>query len=181
MNNTYQWRDSYRKFYTIDPDLAGQALAEIEAKSGNLTAFNVVDAARPKRSPLHGAFEWDNTVAAESWRLEQARSMIKSIEIVTIDDQGEAEPVSRPVYFNVQPTNPDGRYGGGYYKNREALIESVEEWQLALQLAKNQLAGSLKALQAIEDLRPLLNRKQSRTLAKARKSIEAARDELALI
>ncbi len=180
MPTTFKWRDSFRKFYPVDPEQAGKILAKLEEKQGNLTAQSVVDAARPKTSPLHEAFEWDDSAAAESWRLDQARSMIKSIEIVVIEEEGDAEPESRPIYFNVQQPSP-GSYAGGYYKNREALVESVEEWESALQLAKQQLAGSLKALRSIEELRPALSKQQTRTLARARKSIEAAQGDLALV
>ena len=177
MSTTYQWRDSYRKFYPIDPEQAGQALAEIESQDGQLTAQSVVDAARPKRAPLHDAFEWDNTVAADEWRREQARSIIKSIQIVVVEEEGEEQPEVRPIYFNVQMDTGTA----GYYKSREVLSQSIEEWESALQLAKQQLAGSLKSLQAIEDLRPSLSKQQTRTLARARKSIEAAQGDLALV
>lgn len=177
MSTTYQWRDSYRKFYPIDPEQAGQALAEIEGRDGQLTAQSVVDAARPKRAPLHNAFEWDDSIAAEEWRRDQARSIIKSIQIVVVEEECEEEPEVRPIYFNVQMDTGTA----GYYKSREVLSQSVEEWESALQLAKQQLAGSLKSLQSIEDLQPSLSNKQARTLARARQKIEAAQGELALV
>lgn len=59
-----------------------EQLQEIRAKHGKLTPSLVVDAARNKASPLHGRFDWDNRAAAESWRREQARHLIKSVRIV---------------------------------------------------------------------------------------------------
>jgi hypothetical protein len=55
------------------------ALREI-AKKG-LTAERVVEAARAKASPLHDAFEWSDTKAAQEYRLAQARQLIGSITI----------------------------------------------------------------------------------------------------
>jgi hypothetical protein len=48
-----------------------------------------VSAARPKTSPLHRYFEWNNDVAAELHRLEQARLYLRSIEIVITSSEGE--------------------------------------------------------------------------------------------
>lgn len=65
-------------------------------RSGKLTAHDVVRAARNPESPLHSCFEWDDSKAAEQWRLEQARSLIRSVEVrITVQDGGT---VSVPVY-----------------------------------------------------------------------------------
>jgi hypothetical protein len=45
-------------------------------KKGRITAHAVLDAARPESSPIHDCFDWDDSEAAEKWRLEQARVTI---------------------------------------------------------------------------------------------------------
>lgn len=56
-----------------------------QQNGGHLNAEDVVEAARPKDSPLHSKFTWDNTKAAESWRYWQARYLINvSVNIVSI-------------------------------------------------------------------------------------------------
>lgn len=53
-------------------------LRALQRKGGGiLHPADVVEAARPPESPLHGEFEWDDSVAAEKWRIEQAREMIR--------------------------------------------------------------------------------------------------------
>lgn len=54
--------------------------------AGDLRPEAVVEAARTKRSPLHEFFEWDDSTAAHEYRLDQARHLIRSIEVVTVDD-----------------------------------------------------------------------------------------------
>jgi len=44
--------------------------------NGKLTAEIVVNAAKPESSPLHNRFTWDDTDAARSWRLYEARKLI---------------------------------------------------------------------------------------------------------
>lgn len=56
--------------------------------NGGLTAPMVVESARPKDAPLHGYFEWDDKAAAEEFRLEQARSMIRRVRFVVEDSAG---------------------------------------------------------------------------------------------
>lgn len=54
---------------------------------GRLRPVDVVAAAKPKTSPLHSRFEWDDTEAAHSYRLWQARQLIS----VTVDYIGAGE------------------------------------------------------------------------------------------
>lgn len=60
-----------------------QALADLH--DGRLTPEVVIAAAKPSDSPLHAHFDWNNKTAAHSWRIEQARTLIRSVrvEIVT--------------------------------------------------------------------------------------------------
>ena len=57
-------------------------LRTIYDEYGRLTPAIVVDAARPKNHPLHSRFEWNNGVAAEAWRREQASQLIRSAKVV---------------------------------------------------------------------------------------------------
>jgi hypothetical protein len=73
---------------------------------GILYPKDVVEAARPKKSPLHDEFEWDNTVAAERWRMEQARHLIRVF--VNVIEEGHSET---RVYVAL---SSDRSGGGGY-------------------------------------------------------------------
>lgn len=47
-----------------------------EIGSGQITPQEVLEKARDVNSELHKCFEWDDTIAAEKYRLQQARSII---------------------------------------------------------------------------------------------------------
>lgn len=49
---------------------------------GRITPAAVVAHARDPASPLHHLFEWDDRVAAEQHRLEQARTLLRSCQVV---------------------------------------------------------------------------------------------------
>lgn len=53
-----------------------------DAAGGRLKASAVVEAARDPRSVLHPHFQWDDSLAAEAHRLNQARRLIASVTIV---------------------------------------------------------------------------------------------------
>lgn len=53
---------------------------------GIFTANQVLDLARPKNSPIHKYFNWDDTDAAEKYRLYQARHLISCV-VVEIDNK----------------------------------------------------------------------------------------------
>ena len=57
------------------------ALQEIYDRRGQLDPNIVLEEARPPASPLHDRFEWDDSVAAEAWRKEQAHQLIVSVKV----------------------------------------------------------------------------------------------------
>lgn len=71
----------------------GEHLAGLsKEKKNQLTAQDVVNDARSTESPTHDYFEWDDSIAAEKHRLEQARCLIRSIDII-VTYQGEERPI----------------------------------------------------------------------------------------
>lgn len=56
-------------------------LQAIRDERGALTPALVVDAARDPEHPLHSRFEWDDTIAAEKWRLEQAGQLLRIVKL----------------------------------------------------------------------------------------------------
>jgi hypothetical protein len=100
----YEWDTNYRQAGRVDPQKAGEALTSLAELDGQrLTTESVVEYAKPKRSPLHGGFEWDDALAATEHRQLQARQMMKSLRVIHVDRE-EQEPTR--VFLNV-------RYGDG--------------------------------------------------------------------
>lgn len=81
-------------------DLRSQLLA-IKTERGMLTPAVVVEEARPDDHPLHGRFEWDDTVAGEYWRRVQAHELIRSVRVMFRNKKDE--PISTR-YFHAIPS-----------------------------------------------------------------------------
>jgi hypothetical protein len=70
-------------------------LQAVYDKYNQLTPELVVQEAANPASPLHSRFEWDDTVAAEAWRREQAHRLIQRVKVVyrEADDKNAAKSV----------------------------------------------------------------------------------------
>ena len=69
-----------------DPQVIGERLEKL-ADLGKLLPGEVVESARPKRSPLHPLFEWDDDTAARKYREVQASYVIRSVTIKSVGDE----------------------------------------------------------------------------------------------
>lgn len=66
----------------VDPQKAGETLERLRRRhNSRLTPEIVVEEARNLDSPIHAAFEWDDTVAAAQYRIEQAGHLIRCIAV----------------------------------------------------------------------------------------------------
>jgi hypothetical protein len=75
-------------------DLRGQLQAVYDQHS-ELTPDLVVDVARDPEHPLHSRFEWDDSVAGEAWRRQQAHDLIRKVKVVyrEADESGPEKSV----------------------------------------------------------------------------------------
>lgn len=73
----------------IDPNDAIKEIDRIENIFGSITPENVLKASHDKNSVLHPIFQWDDTKAAHSFRLQQARNLINNIDVRIISDGHE--------------------------------------------------------------------------------------------
>ncbi len=92
-------------------------LADPERK---LRPEQVVDAARPLTHLLHSKFEWDDGVAAEKHRLQQARQLIRVTVITLPNDSREVK-----AYCSLSVDRAKGNDGasGGYRSTIEVMSD----------------------------------------------------------
>lgn len=84
----YKWANA-GGIRSLKAQAVGEELETIRNRHrGKLRQVDVVEAARDKKSPLHKYFDWDDSAAAAKWRLEQAGSLIRSIEVVVVTTAG---------------------------------------------------------------------------------------------
>lgn len=111
-------------------------LKKIAAENGGILQPELVVAkARPKTSPLHDRFTWDDSVAGHQYRIWQARQLIRvSVEILAGTNE------SCEVFVSLSPDRE--KDSGGYRVMAEVLNDS----ELRIQMLSDAL-GELERFQ----------------------------------
>ena len=75
------------RFPAGQAETVGKFLVELQERSGSeeLKPQQILDAARPKSSPIHEYFTWDDHKAADQQRLQEAAYLLRSIQIEYVD------------------------------------------------------------------------------------------------
>ena len=102
----YQWKPL--ACVKANAQAVGEQMEQLEASCG-LTPKSLLDANREEGSPLHGEFEWNDGIAAEKYRENQAAYFIRQITVKEERASGEQIPVR--AFVNVG-TNDGRRYLG---------------------------------------------------------------------
>lgn len=139
----------------MDSGLIATELARIAGRSGKLTPQAVVDEARNPEHPLHACFDWDDETAAEAWRLEQARTLIRSVRVEITTE----ERTISTVYYVRDPEKGAGEQGYVELPKlkrkpdlaREALVAEFARAASALQRARD-LAAALEMVGEIDEI-----------------------------
>ncbi len=157
----YKFRNGWR-VAGVDAQTVGDELRRIYDGNGELTAPLVVDEARPDDAPLHPAFEWNDEIAAELHREHQARTMIRSVEIIRNDE-------THPSFVHVSSV--------GSYIPGEIIAQDVDLYETAWRDAADRLGQAQHALLKLQQLaatrKPTASTKIKRALSHVQKAQEA--------
>ena len=126
-----------------DPQRIGEALQSIADQHGNrLTPKAIVEAARVEESPLHPHFEWNDTVAADKYRRNQAQDLVR---IVCHDEPGEKEPRPR-AFLSVQDET------GVAYRPLETVRKSEPFREALLAAAERDLEAFQRRYRSLSEI-----------------------------
>jgi hypothetical protein len=113
-----------------------------------LTPEQLVQSARIKTSPFHDDFTWDDTEAADKWRLYQARQMLRvCVEVVPVNQKD----VPTRVFVSL---TTDRKQDGGY-RIMTAVLSNKERRDQLLQDALAELRVFEMKYSQIEELAEL--------------------------
>ena len=77
-----KWKSGYRSAGLLSAVEAATELETIREKhGGELEPEAVVNAARPKKHKLHNFFVWDDRIAADKFRTDQVRNLMRSVVV----------------------------------------------------------------------------------------------------
>ena len=131
-----------------DAHAVGEELTKLQRENGErLTPRVVVDAARPVESPLHAAFEWDDLVAAEKFREDQARHVMRCVRV--IKQEGEQTTLQRAFVNVVEVIDEEEQHG---YVPMARVLSDAELYQQVLARAASDLRSWEDRYQQFTDL-----------------------------
>lgn len=141
----YVFKEEYQTIKNAkkaDPEKIGVALQKIQDDNPGEKGYpqRVVEAARNPRNVLHKHFTWDDAEAAESYRREEARTLIRSIQIE--DDEGD----TKPAFLSVNSK------GGRRYHSIDAVMASVELQEAVLRAAERDLTAFTNRYREMKDI-----------------------------
>jgi len=103
-----------------NPEIIAELRRIAEANGGQLRPSDIVKAARAASSPLHSQFEWDDSEAAEQYRIWQARQLLR-VTVEYIGEGDEAVPVR--VFVSL---STDRRGDGSGYRVTTAVMSDPD-------------------------------------------------------
>lgn len=120
-------------------------LAALEDAGGGVSAERVVEAARDPEHPWHARFVWDDAVAGEKYRLQQARALIRSV----VYERRIERTVTRSVRYI---RDPDAMAHEQRYVSVIALRADEERARSALILEYARAAALLRRTRALAEV-----------------------------
>ena len=121
MSKVIQWKNGSK--ISGDAEKVYCELEVIRKHDGDITPQAVVAKAKAKRSAMHRHFEWNDESAGYRYRLEQARKLVRSIEIIHV----EAPKVPAKAYSVVtRPARSENKPRKVYQSTEEALQDPVQ-------------------------------------------------------
>ena len=130
----YKWKQGSKA--PVSAQVAGEELERIRTwRNGRLDPKDVIEASRDPGAPLHPAFEWNDTKAAAEYRREQAKYLIRSVEVVVEKSADERTPIR--AFVSVERDN-DRSYTSTFHALSDAELrqqvvgqawKELEAWQ----------------------------------------------------
>jgi hypothetical protein len=136
-----------------------EVINEIESvkKECGLTPENLLEKAKHKKNPLHDLFEWNDSLAAHRYRLQQARVLINEIKVIIEDKEYY-------LYENVKVEIGDSDDTDREYKNcfeikddddlrQQMIAKAIKElayWKEKHKFYSDELKGLFREIEKVE-------------------------------
>lgn len=125
--------------YGIDADEVGELFEQIIEEKGELSSETVLDEARNEDSKIHKFFEWDDRIAGEQYRKNQALNMINNLTVIV--KTKEETPVKAFVKIRTEDKSE--------YKHIKAVIENTNDYEYLLNKMEKELETLRKKYEAM--------------------------------
>lgn len=130
---------------------ANKCYQEIQQIGDEVKPEQVLAKAKDKQSELHKCFDWNDSSAAEKYRIEQAKSVIRHLIVIQKDDEDEK---TEPVQFRVMMKNE--RTHGSGYKQTIVMVRDEDEYKKLLENAYAELRSFKQKYSCLTELAEII-------------------------
>ena len=143
--NKYSYRRGFN--FKVPAQVVGETLEEL-AETGELTSARFLDVSRPEDTPTHSLFEWNDSVAAERYRLQQATVAINSVEVQIVNEE-TATAIPQAAFVNVISKAPTR---SGVFTPIDIALSDENMRSTLLQNALNELRSFRRKYSQLSEL-----------------------------
>lgn len=145
-------RYAWNRARSVDAQVVGEMVAGLaEAHGGVCPPQALVEVSRSPDAPLHGLFEWDDTVAASAHRRQQARMVVRELRVVEVTDEGEQH---MQAFVHVIRMDEDQASEG--YRLTRLVVQSRDEYAQVMDEALAGLRAWRKRYEHLTELGSIL-------------------------
>lgn len=149
VNFVASWRPDAEKFRSKAD--AQKVAEEIYALGEKVETKEILDMARDESKEIHKLIEWDDSKAAEKYRLEQVVNIMHDLHIVKININGAKKPekIGVPVrmYYSLK-----GETG---YRPMPLIVQDNDLHDKLLMTAKSELNAFMTKYASLTELEPI--------------------------
>jgi hypothetical protein len=145
----YEFKQGTRMPIGITAQAVGESLESIKGEYGTLNPENVVKAASDENHVMHPLFEWDDSLAAHQYRINQARSVVRAICVKVVEN---LPPIR--AYVSVTPvvTGVPGQNLRREYQQTHVALSNPDSREQIVSQAKRDLDTYHNKYDALVDL-----------------------------
>jgi len=140
----------------VPAEVTGAVCKDLIDKEGAVTPQRLVEVSKPKDAPLHGEFEWNNTIAAQKYREEQARQIIKNIVIMEVEEE-EAQPKIVKCWVNSDRAFVPTDEGTHRYVTIDTALSNVSWRDNLLKAARRDMSSFIAKYRRLTELDKIIN------------------------
>ena len=149
VNFIASWRpDTETLFKKAD---AQKVAEEIYSLGRNPQVDEILEMAKDESKEIHKLIEWDDTIAAQKFRIVQVRKITHNLEIVEIgiNNKNKSEKIDVPLKALYHLKDEGG------YRPTPLIIEDENLYNKLLMTAKSELASFVRKYSILTELEPV--------------------------
>jgi hypothetical protein len=129
--------------FKADAQKCADEIMEICEELESATPQQILEKARDSNTELHKCFTWDDTEAAEKWRISEARAVVRNLKIIEQKPDKQTEPTAIRVFYKTD--NESG------YKPTKLILKKPDEYKSLVERCRSELLAIKQKFNSISE------------------------------